>query len=135
MGFSSSPLLPFASVLPLVPSSLPISLPRSPRFSLPGQTFTLRYPRCAIRGLGEHVYLNTQAAIKVLQTRLAEDEREHFLHEARIIARFVHLHIVRVLEFGVEGEAPFLVMDYAPGGNLRQHLPKALSQTLLYKRL
>ena len=33
MGFSSSPLLPFSSVLPLVLSSLPISLPRSPRFS------------------------------------------------------------------------------------------------------
>jgi len=33
MGFSSSPLLPFSSVLPLVLSSLPISLPRSPQFS------------------------------------------------------------------------------------------------------
>lgn len=28
----------------------------------------------------------------MLQTRLAEDERERFLHEARIIARFVHPH-------------------------------------------
>ena len=76
--------------------------------------------------LGEHVYLNTQAAIKVLQTRLAEDERERFLNEARIIARFVHPHIVRVLEFGVEGDAPFLVMDYAQGGNVRQRLPKGV---------
>lgn len=74
--------------------------------------------------LGEHVYLNTQAAIKVLQTRLAEDERERFLHEARIIARQLHPHIVRVLEFGVEAEVPFLVMDYALNGTLRSRLPR-----------
>ncbi len=74
--------------------------------------------------LGEHVYLGTQAAIKVLQTRLAEDERESFLHEARIVARLVHPHIVRVLEFGVEAEVPFLVMDYAPNGTLRSRLPR-----------
>ena len=74
--------------------------------------------------LGEHVYLNTQAAIKVLQTRLAQEERERFLHEARLIARLVHPHIVRVLEFGVEAEVPFLVMDYAPNGTLRSRLPR-----------
>ena len=74
--------------------------------------------------LGEHVYLGTQAAIKVLQTRLAEEERERFLHEARLVARLVHPHIVRVLEFGVEAEVPLLVMDYAPNGTLRRRLPR-----------
>lgn len=74
--------------------------------------------------LGEHVYLGTQAAIKVLQTRLAEDERERFLGEVRIVARLIHPHIVRVLEFGVEDEVPFLVMDYAPNGTLRDRLPR-----------
>ncbi|HJT59575.1 MAG TPA: protein kinase [Ktedonobacteraceae bacterium] len=76
--------------------------------------------------LGEHVYLGTQAAIKVLQTRLEEDERERFLDEARIVARLVHPHIVRVLEFGVEEDVPFLVLDYAQGGSLRQRLPKGV---------
>jgi len=70
------------------------------------------------------VYLNTQAAIKVLQTRLATEEQEHFLHEARIIARLIHPHIVRLLEFGVEAEVPYLVMDYAPHGTLRTRLPR-----------
>ncbi|HKV58904.1 MAG TPA: protein kinase, partial [Ktedonobacteraceae bacterium] len=88
--------------------------------------------------LGEHTYLNTQAAIKVLQTRLAEDERERFLQEARIVARLVHPHIVRVLEFGVEAETPFLVMDYAPHGNLRNRLPRGVplepSAIVLYVR-
>src|SRR5215469_5480203 len=74
--------------------------------------------------LGEHIYLKTQAAIKVLQMRLGNDELESFLSEARTVARLVHPHIVRVLEFGVEGSTPFLVMDYAPNGTLRQRHPK-----------
>ena len=74
--------------------------------------------------LGEHIYLETQAAIKVLHTQLASDDIEQFRGEARTIARLIHPHIVRVLEFGVEGTTPFLVMDYAPNGTLRQRYPK-----------
>src|SRR5438309_2519620 len=70
--------------------------------------------------LGEHVYLKTQAAIKVLQTQLANDDMESFLREARNIARLKHPNIVRVLEFGVEDDTPFLVTAYAPNGSLRQ---------------
>jgi eukaryotic-like serine/threonine-protein kinase len=73
--------------------------------------------------LGEHVYLKTYAAIKVLQTQLASHKQEAFLAEARSIARLKHVNIVRVLEFGVENNTPFLVMDYAPNGSLRQHHP------------
>ena len=73
--------------------------------------------------LGEHVYLKTYAAIKVLQTQLASDKQEAFLAEARSIARLKHPNIVRVLEFGVENNTPFLVMDYAPNGSLRQQHP------------
>src|ERR1700739_4260956 len=64
--------------------------------------------------LGEHIYLKTQAAIKLLQTRLAQDDLETFLKEARAISGMVHPHIIRVLEFGVENTTPFLVMDFAP---------------------
>src|SRR5437588_2295548 len=74
--------------------------------------------------LGEHIYLKTQAAIKVLQIRLAGDDMQGFLNEARTIASLKHPHIVRVLDFGVEGATPFLVMDYAPLGTLRQRYPK-----------
>lgn len=74
--------------------------------------------------LGEHIYLDTQAAIKVLHTQLADDDMEHFRTEARTIARLVHPHIVRVLEFGMEEMTPFLVMDYAPDGTLRKRHPK-----------
>jgi eukaryotic-like serine/threonine-protein kinase len=74
--------------------------------------------------LGEHVYLNTQAAVKVLSTQLGNGEVEWFLREARTIARLVHPNIVRVLDFGVQDGIPFLVLDYAPNGSLRQVYPK-----------
>jgi serine/threonine protein kinase len=74
--------------------------------------------------LDEHLHLNTQAAIKVLHGQLANHDMAGFLTEARTIAHLRHPHIVQVLDFGVEGTTPFLVMEYAPGGNLRQRHPK-----------
>ena len=74
--------------------------------------------------LGKHIYLDTQAAIKVLHGQLARNEIEGFLSEARTVAPLRHPHIVQVLDFGVEGATPFLVMDYAPLGTLRQRYPK-----------
>jgi serine/threonine protein kinase len=70
--------------------------------------------------LGEHVHLNTHAAIKVLRTQLTNEDVVHFRNEARMIAHLEHPHIVQVLDFGVEGDTPFLVMMYAPNGTLRQ---------------
>ncbi len=70
--------------------------------------------------LGEHIHLRTQAAIKVLQVRLVESNIQSFLNEARTIAHLVHPYIIRVLDFGVEANTPFLVMDYAPRGTFRQ---------------
>ena len=79
--------------------------------------------------LGEHVYLKIQSAIKVLKTRLVDEEQERFLREARMIARLIHPNIVRVLDYGVEGDVPFLVMDYAPNGTLRRRFPRGARLT------
>ena len=72
--------------------------------------------------LGEQVYIGTDAAIKIVQTQLAQDDQGAFFHEARTIAKLKHPNIVRLLEFGVENSRniPYLVMDYAPNGTLRQ---------------
>src|SRR5258707_6013481 len=74
--------------------------------------------------LAEHIHLNTQAAVKLLNTHLANEGIEGFRNEARMIAGLVHPHIVRVLDFGVENSVPYLVMDYAPNGTLRQRHAK-----------
>lgn len=73
--------------------------------------------------LGEHLYLKTHAALKLLRIQLTNNALQDFLNEARTIARLEHPHIVRVLECGVEHSTPFLVMNYAPNGSLRQHYP------------
>ena len=75
--------------------------------------------------LGEHVHLDTQAAIQVLYTQLGDkDTTAYFYQEARLIAQLKHPHIVRTLDFGVTDSTPFLVMDYVPQGTLRQRYPK-----------
>lgn len=52
--------------------------------------------------------------------QLTNEDVVHFRNEARMIAHLEHPHIVQVLDFGVEGDTPFLVMMYAPNGTLRQ---------------
>ncbi|MGI9057062.1 MAG: FxSxx-COOH system tetratricopeptide repeat protein [Ktedonobacteraceae bacterium] len=95
-----------------------------------GQQFgNYRLLRCLGQGgfaqvyLGEHVYLQTQAAIKILHMRLAQSELKGFLQEARVIAHVAHPHIIQVIDFGLEGSIPYLVMQYAQQGSLRQHHP------------
>ncbi len=74
--------------------------------------------------LSEHVHLHTQAAVKILNTRLAEADIEAFRREAQMVAFLQHPSIVRVLDFGVEQTIPYLAMDYAPNGSLRDRYPK-----------
>jgi serine/threonine protein kinase len=73
--------------------------------------------------LGQHVYLNSQAALKILQIVLNDEDIEGFAKEARTLASLTHPHIVRVLDFAVKNGTPFLVMEYAANGTLRQRHP------------
>lgn len=73
--------------------------------------------------LGEQVYLESQAAIKVLSAPLAPEATSGFLNEARTLVRLAHPHIIRLLDYGVQEQVPFLVMEYAPGGTLRKLHP------------
>ncbi len=80
--------------------------------------------------LGKQVYLDSLAAIKLLKTNLSGGDIEDFRSEARTLVRLIHPHIVRILDFGLEGNTPFLVMDYAPNGTLRQRYQRGTRLTL-----
>ncbi len=74
--------------------------------------------------LGEHVFLKSEAAIKVFNIQLEDDEKHDFFKEAQFVARLKHRHIVGVLDFDIEDNTPFLVLEYAPNGTLRRRHPK-----------
>src|ERR1700680_816766 len=80
--------------------------------------------------LGEHVHLKTLAAVKVLRAQLSRDEADNFTREARTLAHLINAHIVRVLDFGFDNDTPFLVMEYAPNGTLRQIHPRGTAVPL-----
>ncbi|TMC21807.1 MAG: hypothetical protein E6J34_08560 [Chloroflexi bacterium] len=84
--------------------------------------------------LGQHIYLKTQAAIKLLLEDMDNAQKEvyhaAFLQEARNIARLKHPHILRVLEFGVEMSTPYLVMEYAAHRSLLERHPRGSKVSL-----
>jgi len=63
-----------------------------------------------------------QAAVKILDLR--DVNVQEFQAEAETTERLVHPNIVRLLDFDIQEETPFLVLDYAPGGSLRARHPK-----------
>src|SRR6266566_7777808 len=69
--------------------------------------------------LAEHRYLEVPAAIKILSVRMEPTTHEQFRREAYTIAHLQHPHIVRVLDFGIQEQVPYLVMEYTPNGTLR----------------
>ncbi|HLI87150.1 MAG TPA: protein kinase [Ktedonobacteraceae bacterium] len=74
--------------------------------------------------LGEHLYLKNYAAIKLLLTSINEKDEQSFFSEAQTLAQLSHPNIVRIRDFAVMRGIPFLAMDYAPGGMLRQRHPR-----------
>lgn len=82
--------------------------------------------------LAKHTHDGEQVALKVLEIRLTKSEDfSAFLNEARMM-RLRHPHIVPLLDFGLSGEGtPFLVMEYAPEGTLRDRHPKGSRVPLL----
>jgi serine/threonine protein kinase len=74
--------------------------------------------------LGEHVDRGTQVAVKILHTSLSGEAARAFQREAQIIAGLTHPHIIRILDFAIQDDRPFLVLEYAPNGSLRQRHPR-----------
>ncbi|HVB25674.1 MAG TPA: serine/threonine-protein kinase [Ktedonobacteraceae bacterium] len=80
--------------------------------------------------LGQHIYLGTSAAIKLMHAELTSEYVELFRTEAFNLAHLIHPHIVRLLDFGLENNMPYLIMDYAPHGTLRKQYSRGMKLPL-----
>ncbi len=68
-----------------------------------------------------------RVALKVVHPRHADDPRfrELFAREARLAASLSHPNLVQVFDFGREGDALFLAMEYVEGWSLAQAAEQA----------
>ena len=98
---------------------------------LSGRVFGGRYRLGTVVGTGgsgsvylaQDMSLGREVAVKVLHTNLAVDPAfvERFKAEARTAASLTSPHVVRVFDWGVDGQA-YLVTEYLAGGSLRSIL-------------
>lgn len=74
--------------------------------------------------VAEDVRLKRRVAVKLLHAVLAEDHAflRRFQTEARVVAALRHPGIVRVYDWGEDGNEAFLVMELLEGGSLRSLL-------------
>lgn len=73
--------------------------------------------------LGKHVYLKTEVAVKVFCGYLEPETLNNFHAEISYLRYLEHPHIIGIHEVEIKGKIPFFVMDFAPGGTLRQRYP------------
>lgn len=73
--------------------------------------------------LGEHIHDKNLAAIKILRTRLTDDLHESFINEAWTLKHLSHPNIVHIQGLGIVDDIPYLAMEYAPHGTLRNRHP------------
>jgi serine/threonine protein kinase len=76
--------------------------------------------------LARHQFLGRLVVIKMLHAHLAREAemRERFRREAEAAAGLTHPYICPIIDFGLAGEAVYLVMPYLPGGSLADRLAK-----------
>lgn len=75
--------------------------------------------------------LERNVAVKVLRTEmfspvLLEEVLQRFEREAKSLAKLSHPNIVNILDYGEHEEMPYLIMEFLPGGTLKQQLGQAI---------
>ena len=78
---------------------------------------------------GKHVRLNRAVAIKVMHAHhvTRTELRTRFDREARSLAALAHPNVVGVIDYGVDGDLPFLVMDFLEGRTLEDAIHTGLA--------
>jgi tetratricopeptide (TPR) repeat protein len=88
--------------------------------------------------LGKHIVFTDQApvAIKVLRSHLTSSkEKERFLQEAHFLKMLTHPSILPIIEAGIQGEMPYLVVEYASNGSLKDILQKRYPNLLSFEQV
>src|SRR5687768_9241056 len=92
--------------------------------------------------VAEHLTLRAKVAVKLIEPGVAKgaDAFRRFEREARAAATLRSPHVVQVLDFGVDGDSPYLVMELLQGESLGTRLARSgklsLKETsLLLKQL
>ena len=83
---------------------------------------------------GQHIVFSKKpvVAVKILHAPLrTEQDHADFVNEAQTLYRLQHPHILPVIDAGFEQNQPYLVMEYAPGGTLRDHLQASKGHPLM----
>lgn len=82
--------------------------------------------------VAEHLALGSQVAVKLIDPELAkqEDARERFAREATAAAKLRSAHVVHILDHGIEGAQPFIVMELLEGEDLFDRLERRKVLTL-----
>jgi eukaryotic-like serine/threonine-protein kinase len=75
----------------------------------------------------EHLALHSTVAVKLLDTEIAKNPEavERFQREAQAAATLRSAHVVQVLDYGLEGSTPYLVMELLSGEDLAARLGRA----------
>ena len=86
----------------------------------------------AVVYLGRDDRLKRDVALKLIRPEmfpqvLIKSLLERFEREAQALARMDHPNIVHIYDFGEYESAPYLVMEYLPGGTLKQYLGKQVT--------
>ena len=76
-------------------------------------------------------HLEREVAIKIIRrSAFPPEQLDHLLkrfeREAKSLARMSHPNIVKVLDYGEYGDSPYLVLEYLPGGTLKQKFGKPM---------
>jgi len=76
--------------------------------------------------LAEDKRLKVTRAVKVLAPHLVGSEqiRTRFTQEAQTMAGLNHSNVVSVLDVDLEASPPFIVMEFIPGGSLRNRIDR-----------
>src|SRR5581483_2854735 len=81
----------------------------------------------------QHIFFEEDpiVAIKLLQGLVvSEEDRQHFIQEARLLRKLKHPHILPILNVALQDNVPYIVMEYSTGGSLKDRLRGRKGQPL-----